>query len=73
MVSSRFVRFARGLANLIGGCAFILWSIGFVATDRWLWSQYLWWIPWLAYAAMLLPPGALRRRRGARVAHAARV
>jgi endonuclease/exonuclease/phosphatase family metal-dependent hydrolase len=53
------------------------WAVGFLATDRWRWSQYPWWFPWFGYAAIALPALIVAwrarmpwRRRLARVAGA---
>jgi endonuclease/exonuclease/phosphatase family metal-dependent hydrolase len=38
---------------LLAACATI--AIGWWATDRWLWSQLLWWIPWPPLVAASIP------------------
>ncbi|MBL9147786.1 MAG: hypothetical protein JNM94_03750 [Phycisphaerae bacterium] len=51
------------------------WLVGSIATDRWRWSQFLWWFPWFGYAFVALPAGVIAwqsrtvwRRRLARLA-----
>lgn len=53
----------------------LTWASAWLLTDRWTWSQWIWWFPWLGYAlacvpalvASLVDRGGSRRRfrRGA--------
>jgi hypothetical protein len=32
-----------------------VWAVAWTVTDRWPWSQWIWWFPWLGYALACLP------------------
>ncbi|MDZ4829075.1 MAG: hypothetical protein SGJ09_02615 [Phycisphaerae bacterium] len=59
MASERLTGIVRGVVFVLAGGAFAAWLVGFAATDRWVISQYLWWIPWLAYAAAVVPAAGI--------------
>jgi hypothetical protein len=57
---------ALWLALLAAGCV-LLWGVGLALNDRYLWSQFLWWMPgWvvLPVAAVLLALSAWSQRLG---------
>lgn len=47
---------------------FAAWVVGFVATDRWRATQFLWWVPSPAYLAAALPGAIVAGLFGRRVA-----
>lgn len=67
------------MRRVFGGLAFlayavaiasgIVFAVAWTCTDRWMWSQWIWWFPWLGYAGACLPATLLAladRRPGGR-------
>lgn len=42
-------------AYLLALASGLTWAVAWTVTDRWTWSQWIWWFPWLGYAAACLP------------------
>jgi endonuclease/exonuclease/phosphatase family metal-dependent hydrolase len=42
---------AYGVSLLSGA----VWALAWTLTDRWSWTQWIWWFPWLGYAGACLP------------------
>lgn len=63
------------LTYLLAAASGLTWALAWTVTDRWTWSQWIWWFPWLGYAAACvpalaasLPDGHPARRRWRRAA-----
>ena len=74
---SRFGGWVATAVYLVAVASGFTWAVASILTDRWTWSQWIWWFPWLGYALACGPAllaslidrsGARRRLRRAAIA-----
>jgi hypothetical protein len=70
----RLAGWIASLSYLAAMATLATWAFAWTVTDRWPWTQWIWWFPWLGYAAACFPAAAIAvfdRRPGGRRLRAA--
>ena len=70
----RVAAWIASLSYLAAVATLATWAFSWTVTDRWPWTQWIWWFPWLGYAAACFPAAAIAvfdRRPGGRRLRAA--